>query len=55
MPDVFISYKKSDADRVRSLVEHLSAAGFDVWWDVGIQPSTSWRHPKVTDEIVRGL
>jgi hypothetical protein len=43
MPDVFISYKKSDADRVRPLVEHLSAAGFDVWWDVGIQPSTSWR------------
>ncbi len=43
MPDVFISYKKSDADRVRPLVEHLRAAGLDVWWDEGIQPSTSWR------------
>jgi hypothetical protein len=43
MADVFVSYKKSDADRVRPLVEHLRAAGLDVWWDEGIQPSTSWR------------
>jgi hypothetical protein len=43
MPDVFISYKKSDADRVRPLVEHIRAAGLEVWWDEGIQPSTSWR------------
>ena len=43
MADVFISYKKSDADRVRALVEHLRTAGLDVWWDEGIQPSTSWR------------
>lgn len=43
MADVFISYKKSDADRVRPLVEHLRAAGLEVWWDEGIQPSTSWR------------
>lgn len=43
MSDVFVSYKKSDADRVRPLVEHLRAAGLDVWWDEGIQPSTSWR------------
>lgn len=43
MADVFISYKKSDADRVRPLVEHLRAADLNVWWDEGIQPSTSWR------------
>jgi len=43
MADVFVSYKKSDADRVRPLVEHLRANGLDVWWDEGIQPSTSWR------------
>ncbi len=43
MADVFISYKKSDADRVRPLVEHIRATGLDVWWDEGIQPSTSWR------------
>lgn len=43
MADVFISYRKSDADRVRPLVGHLRAAGLDVWWDEGIQPSTSWR------------
>lgn len=43
MADVFISYKKSDSDRVRPLVEHLRGAGLEVWWDEGIQPSTSWR------------
>jgi TIR domain len=43
MPDVFVSYNKSDADRVRPLVAHLRAANLDVWWDEGIQPSTSWR------------
>lgn len=43
MADVFISYKKSDADRVRPLVTHLRDVGLDVWWDEGIQPSTSWR------------
>ena len=43
MADVFVSYKKSDADRVRPLVEQLRGAGLDVWWDEGIQPSTSWR------------
>lgn len=43
MADVFISYKKTDADRVRPLVENLRAGGLDVWWDEGIQPSMSWR------------
>ncbi len=43
MPDVFVSYKKSDRDRVRPLVEHMRAAGLDVWWDEGIAPSMSWR------------
>lgn len=43
MPEVFVSYKKSDKDRVRPLVENLRAAGLDVWWDEGIAPSMSWR------------
>ena len=43
MADVFVSYKKSDADRVRPLVAHLRDAGLEVWWDEAIQPSTSWR------------
>ena len=43
MPDVFVSYKKSDRDRVRPLVELLRAEGLDVWWDEGIAPSMSWR------------
>lgn len=50
MADVFISYKKSDADRVRPLCEHLRAAGLDVWWDEGIQPSTSWR-AEITQQL----
>lgn len=43
MADVFVSYKKSDRDRVRALVDNLRAAGLDVWWDEGIAPSMSWR------------
>ncbi len=50
MTEVFVSYKKSDKDRVRPLVEHLHAAGLDVWWDEGVQPSMSWR-----GEIARQL
>ncbi|WP_291209338.1 toll/interleukin-1 receptor domain-containing protein [Hyphomonas sp.] len=43
MPDVFVSYKKTDRDRVRPIIIHLRAAGLDVWWDEGIAPSMSWR------------
>lgn len=43
MTDVFVSYKKTDRDRVRPLVDHLRAAGLEVWWDEGIAPSMSWR------------
>lgn len=43
MTDIFVSYKKSDRDRVRPLVERLREAGFDVWWDEAISPSMSWR------------
>lgn len=43
MADVFVSYKKSDRDRVRPLVDLLREADLEVWWDEGIAPSMSWR------------
>ena len=42
MADVFISYKREDAARVRKLVAALRAAGLAVWWDEDIPPSAPW-------------
>src|SRR5438874_13193221 len=42
MADVFISYKRQDAARVRKLVAALREAGLDVWWDEDIPPSAPW-------------
>src|SRR5437762_13854314 len=42
MADVFISYKREDAARVRKLVAALREAGLDVWWDEDIPPSAPW-------------
>src|SRR5439155_16285496 len=42
MPDVFLSYKREDAARVRKLVAALREAGLDVWWDEDIPPSAPW-------------
>lgn len=36
MNDVFLSYKQTDRDRVRTLAEALEAEGFSVWWDAEI-------------------
>lgn len=33
MADIFISYAREDADRVRRIAERLRAGGYDVWWD----------------------
>ncbi len=33
MADIFISYARSDRDRVEQLAEKLKAHGNDVWWD----------------------
>jgi hypothetical protein len=33
MADIFISYKRDDADRVKQLAVALEAEGFSVWWD----------------------
>ena len=42
MADVFLSYKREDATRVRKLVAALREAGLDVWWDEDIPPSAPW-------------
>jgi TIR domain len=33
MADIFISYKREDAERVRQLAVALETEGFSVWWD----------------------
>lgn len=40
--DVFLSYKREDAAKVRKLVAALRGAGLDVWWDEDIPPSAPW-------------
>jgi len=42
MSDVFLSYKREDAARVRKLVTALREAGLDTWWDEDIPPSAPW-------------
>jgi serine/threonine-protein kinase len=40
--DVFVSYKREDAARVRKLVAALRDAGLDTWWDEDIPASAPW-------------
>lgn len=45
MADIFISYKREDQEehgRVRPLAEALTAAGYDVFYDVQVPPGSSW-------------
>jgi TolB-like protein len=42
VPQVFISYARSDKRRVAKLVNALRKAGFQPWWDDDIQPGASW-------------
>lgn len=42
MADVFLSYKREDAARVRKLVIALRKSGLNVWWDEDIPPSAPW-------------
>lgn len=43
MAQVFISYKREDADRVDVLRKALKAAGLSVWWDQDIEAGHRWR------------
>src|SRR5690242_10020706 len=40
---VFMSYARSDADRVRPVVNYLSEQGLPVWWDEDIEPGVRFR------------
>ena len=42
MADVFLSYKREDAAKVRKLVAALRQKGLDTWWDEDIPPSAPW-------------
>lgn len=41
-PFIFISYSHKDTDRVLPIIDRLSNAGFNVWYDEGIDPGTEW-------------
>lgn len=47
--DVFVSYKRLDADIRDLLIEALQAAGLTVWWDAKLQ-SGKWR-PQLAERI----
>jgi formylglycine-generating enzyme required for sulfatase activity len=40
--DVFLSYKREDAEIAHRIVELLRESGISVWWDDGITPRQSW-------------
>ena len=40
--DVFVSYARADRERVRPIVEALTAQGLEVWWDSRIAPGAGF-------------
>lgn len=42
MADVFLSYKREDADAVGRIVAALRSGGMSVWWDQDIAPDAPW-------------
>jgi TolB-like protein len=42
-PYVFVSYAHDDADLVFPEMQRLKDAGFNVWYDEGIRPGSTWR------------
>ena len=41
-PYIFISYAHKDTDTVLPIIESLTASGFRVWYDAGIEKGTHW-------------
>lgn len=42
MAELFISYTKTDRPRAKRLVDALTRAGFDVFWDQATPPGVAW-------------
>ena len=42
MADIFLSYAREDAERVRSIVSAFEAVGWSVWWDSRLQGGQQW-------------
>ena len=40
--DIFVSYSRSDRERVEPLVRALEGEGLSVWWDPLIEPGHEW-------------
>jgi adenylate cyclase len=38
MADVFVSYSRTDKERVAPIVAAIEAIGYSVWWDPAITP-----------------
>ena len=51
VPDVFISYERTQAPTARRVADALTVAGYDVWWDALVPPHRSYRD--VIDEQLR--
>jgi formylglycine-generating enzyme required for sulfatase activity len=43
LPDIFVSYARSDRARVEAIATALASEGFSVWWDREIQPGETFR------------
>ena len=41
-PYIFVSYSHRDTDRVMPMLEKLTADGYRIWYDEGIDPGTEW-------------
>ena len=39
---IFVSYSHKDMRSVESVIQNLTARGFDVWYDKGIEVGTEW-------------
>jgi len=42
LADIFLSYAREDHGRAEQIAAALSAAGYDVFWDVNIPPGKTW-------------
>jgi len=49
-PYIFVSYAHDDAELVYPEISRLKNRGFNIWYDEGIRPGSTWR-----DEVALAL